>query len=90
MVRSSARLSLFLLLGRSVSSFQLLVYGLGNVGREVTKEVSKDWIVRGTKRNPAPDDGIAIPFSDASKYLSDASHVLITIPLTPEIFPLPS
>ena len=88
MVRSSARLFLFLLLGRSVSSFQLLVYGLGNVGREVTKEVSKDWIVRGTKRNPAPDDGIAIPFSDASKYLSDASHVLITIPLTPEIFPI--
>lgn len=66
---------------RSASSFQLLVYGLGNVGRAVANQVPSDWIVRGTtRRNPLPDDDIVVPFSEAPLYLADATHILITIP----------
>lgn len=63
------------------SSFQLFIYGLGNVGRAVANEVPSDWEVRGTtRRNPRLDDAIAVPFSDAHLYVPDATHILITIP----------
>jgi nucleoside-diphosphate-sugar epimerase len=80
MIHHHARLIVLLLTWSYVSSFQLLVYGLGNVGRAVTNEVPNSWIVHGTTRTPQ-DNGMAIPFSDAPHYLLDATHVLITIPL---------
>lgn len=85
---TSARLLFCLSLWRSVASLQqqqLVIYGLGNVGRAVAKEAPTDWIVKGTSRG-SPQDDVSIPFADASAYLADATHVLVTIPpTTPDI-----
>lgn len=82
---TAIRLLIYLsLLWRSVSSLQqqqLVIYGLGNVGRAVAEEAPNDWIVKGTTREE-PVDKISIPFDEASGYLADATHVLITIPPT--------
>jgi nucleoside-diphosphate-sugar epimerase len=79
---ASARLILLTCyLWSSASSFQLFIYGLGNIGRAVANQVPSDWEVRGTTRqSPQLDDPIAVPFSDAHLYLTDATHILITIP----------
>lgn len=86
MIHHRARLIVMLCTWKCVSTFQLLVYGLGNVGRAVANEVPDYWIVHGTMRCPK-DNSMAIPFSDARHYLSEATHVLITIPLAgiPEV-----
>jgi len=72
-------LSCLLWCGSSLQQ-QLLVYGLGNVGRAVANGISDEWIVRGTKRLTEKNDPIVVPLSAATEYLSESSHVLITIP----------
>jgi nucleoside-diphosphate-sugar epimerase len=69
------------------TSFELFVYGLGNVGLEVSRTLSRsEWIVHGTTRRSNLElDLYSIPPEDIPVYLSKATHVLITIPATSDI-----
>ena len=63
------------------SPSRLLILGLGNVGQAVADEANShfEWI-RGTSRGTSSDDGLVVPFSSASSYFAEVSHLLVTIP----------
>jgi nucleoside-diphosphate-sugar epimerase len=76
-----------LLFHEFAASFELFVYGLGNVGLEVSRMLSRsEWIVHGTTRRSNLElDQYNVPPADIPAYLGKATHILITIPATSDI-----